>query len=91
MYINWLNWIIFIHDRILCTNIGVNKNPGESLNTMVNYHYHGENRFITRYLPYVLARELKATIVCMCFIRIHKHVILFHGIHNTIILVFYSW
>ena len=28
--------------------IGGNENSPDSLNIMVNYHYHGENRVITR-------------------------------------------
>ena len=47
MYINWSNWIIFVHDRICYTEIGGNKNHPDSLKLMVNYHYHGENRVIT--------------------------------------------
>ena len=31
--------------------MGGNKNSPNSLNIMVNYHYHGENRVITQYFP----------------------------------------
>ena len=53
MYINWFNWIIFIHDRICYTKIRGNKDSPDSLNAMVSYHYHGENRVTTRYLPFL--------------------------------------
>ena len=36
------------HYRICYMKIGVNKNSPNYLNVMVNYHYHGENRVITR-------------------------------------------
>ena len=48
MYINWFTWKIFFHDHIFYTKIGSNKNYPDSLNVMANYHYHGENRLITR-------------------------------------------
>ena len=48
MYMNWFTWIIFIHDRICYTKIGGNNNSPDYFNVMVNYHYHGENRVITR-------------------------------------------
>ena len=57
------SWIIFINDCIFILNglpgsyvfvivyviqkIGGIKNSPNSLNVMVNYHYHGENRVIT--------------------------------------------
>ena len=53
MYINWFTWIIFIHDCICYTKIGGNENYPDSLNVMVNYHYHRENRVITRQFPYM--------------------------------------
>ena len=56
--------IIFIHDSIciitgspglylfmilyVIKEIGGNKNSIDSLNVMINYHYHSENRLITR-------------------------------------------
>ena len=51
MYINWFTWIIFIHDSICYTKTEVNENYLDSLNVMVNYYYHGENRVITRQPP----------------------------------------
>ena len=61
------SWIIFIHDCIciltgshgsylfmivyVIQDIGGNENSPDSLNVMVNYHYHGENRIIARYFP----------------------------------------
>ena len=55
------SWIIFIKDCIyiyyfliivyIIQNIGGNENSPNSINVMVNYHYHGENRLITRQLP----------------------------------------
>ena len=50
---NCFTWIIFFHDCIFYTKIRGNENSPDSLNVMVNYHYHGENRVITRYLPYM--------------------------------------
>ena len=60
-------WIIFINDCIFILTVSPrlyifmivyviqkirgNENSPDSLNVMVNYHYHGENRLITRYLP----------------------------------------
>ena len=32
---------------------GGNKNSPDPLNVMVNYHYHSEKRFITRYFPFM--------------------------------------
>ena len=40
--------IIFIHDHICYIEIGGNKNSPDSLNVMVNYHCHSENRVPTR-------------------------------------------
>ena len=51
MYINWFTWIIFIHDHICYTKIGGNENSPYSLNVMVNWHYHDENRVITLQFP----------------------------------------
>ena len=34
--------------------IGVNNDDPNSLNVMVDYYYHGENRIITQYFPYML-------------------------------------
>ena len=48
VYINWSTWIIFIHYHICYTKIGVNENSPDSLNVMVNYNYHGENRVTNR-------------------------------------------
>ena len=48
MYINWFTWIIFF---IIVYAIEINEGKDNSpnfLNAMVNYHYHGENRVITR-------------------------------------------
>ena len=58
------SWIIFIHCCIciltgsprsylfmifyVIQEIGGNENSPDSINVMVNYHYHGENRVITR-------------------------------------------
>ena len=53
MYINWFAWILFINDSISYTKIGGNDNSTYSLNVMVYYHYHGENRLITRLLSYM--------------------------------------
>ena len=48
MYINWFSWIIYINDHICYIKNGGNDNSPDSLNVMVNYHYHGENSVITR-------------------------------------------
>ena len=37
-------------------NNGGNENSPDSLNGMVNYHYHGENRVITRSFPSMATR-----------------------------------
>ena len=39
--------------------IGGNNNSPNSLNIIVNYHYHGENRITTRYLPSMIILEDK--------------------------------
>ena len=39
MYINWFTWIS-PHDSICYTKIRGSKNSPNSLNVMVNYHYH---------------------------------------------------
>ena len=44
MYINWLNWMIFIHNYICYTKNGGKENFPDYLNVMVDYHYHGENK-----------------------------------------------
>ena len=48
MYINWFTWIISINDHKCYIKNGGNNNSPDSLNIMVNYHYHSENRVITR-------------------------------------------
>ena len=48
MYINWFTRIIYINDRICYIKNGGNENSPYSLNVMVNYHYHSENRVITQ-------------------------------------------
>ena len=48
MYIKFSVWVIFIRDYICYIKIGGNKNSPDSLNVMVNCHYHGENRVITQ-------------------------------------------
>ena len=47
MYINWFTWIIYINGHICYTKNGGNDNSPDSLNVMVNEHYHSENRVIT--------------------------------------------
>ena len=47
MYINWFTEIIFFMIVYVIQEIGDNENSPNSLNVMVNYHYHGENRVIT--------------------------------------------
>ena len=49
MYINWFDWILFFMIIYVIQKIGGKENSPDSLNIMVNYHYHGENRVITRY------------------------------------------
>ena len=44
MCINWVNWIVLFMIVYIIQNIGGNENSQDSLNIMVNYHYHGENR-----------------------------------------------
>ena len=46
--INWFTWILFINDFYVIQEIGGNDNYLDSLDVMVNYHYHIENRAITR-------------------------------------------
>ena len=48
MYINWFTRIIEIDDHICYNKNRGNENSPYSLNVMVNYHYHSENRVITR-------------------------------------------
>ena len=48
MYINWLTWIIFFMIVYVIPKIMGNKNSPNYLNIMVNYHYHGDKRVITR-------------------------------------------
>ena len=40
MYINWFTWIIFFMIVYVIQKIGGNNNSPNSLNVMVNYHYH---------------------------------------------------
>ena len=47
VYENWFICIIYINDHIFYIKNGGNKNAPDSLNVMVNYHYHSENRVIT--------------------------------------------
>ena len=42
----WFTRIIIFHDHICYTKIRVDKNSPNSLNLMINYHYHGKNRLI---------------------------------------------
>ena len=46
MYINWFTWVIFFMKVYVFQKIGGNKNDPNSLNVMVNYHHHGENKVI---------------------------------------------
>ena len=48
MYINWFTRIIFFMILHVIRKIGGNENSPNSLNVMVNCHYHGENRVITQ-------------------------------------------
>ena len=48
MYINWFDWIIFSMIVYVIQKLGGDKNYPNSLNVMVNYHCHGENRIIIR-------------------------------------------
>ena len=48
MYIDRFTWIVFFMIVYVIQKIGGNKNSPNSLNVMVNYHYHDENRVITR-------------------------------------------
>ena len=47
MYINWFTGVIFFMIVYVIQEIGGNENSPNSLNVMVNYHYHVENRVIT--------------------------------------------
>ena len=47
MYINWFTQIISINGHVCYTENGGNKNSPDSLNLMVKYYYHSENREIT--------------------------------------------
>ena len=51
MYINWFTWIIFFTIVHAIQKIGGDENSPNSLNIMVNYNYHGENRVITQVIP----------------------------------------
>ena len=55
MYFNWFAWIIFSMIAYIILKIRGNKNSPNSINVMVNYHYHGENRVINRQLPFMPA------------------------------------
>ena len=59
MYINWFTRIIFICDPICYTKSVGNENAPDSLNVMVNYHYHCENMVTTRQLPYMVQATLR--------------------------------
>ena len=48
MYINRFTWIIFFMITYVIQKIGGNKNSPNSINVMVNYYYHSENRAIKR-------------------------------------------
>ena len=50
MYINWFTRIISINDNICYIKNWGNESSPDSLNIMANYHYHSENRVITRQL-----------------------------------------
>ena len=47
----FLTWVIFFMIIYVIRKIGGNDNSPNYLNVMVNYHYHGEKRVITRRLP----------------------------------------
>ena len=63
--------MIFIHDRICYTKYWGNKNSLDSLNVMVNYHYHGENRVITRYFSSMVVGTIVPYIMLL-----HSHKLL---------------
>ena len=44
---NWFACIMFIYDHICYTKVGGNKNSPDSLNIMINYYHHDENRVST--------------------------------------------
>ena len=48
MYINWFTRINILMIIYVILNNGGNENSPYFLNVMVNYHYHSENRVITR-------------------------------------------
>ena len=49
MYTNWFAWIIYFFMIVyVIRKTGGNKNDQNSLNVMVNYHYHRKNRIITQ-------------------------------------------
>ena len=45
--------------------IGGNKNSPDSLNVMVNYHYHGENRVIFPVIPIYSMNDLDICSFCI--------------------------
>ena len=51
MYNNWFNWIIFFIILYLIQKNWGNENSPDSLNVMLNYRYHGENRLIAQKFP----------------------------------------
>ena len=51
MYINWFTLIIFFMIVYVKQKIGGNDNSPNSLNVMVNLHYHSENRAATGRIP----------------------------------------
>ena len=48
MYINCFTWIIFFTIVYVIQKFEGNENPPNSLKVMANYHYHSENRVLTR-------------------------------------------
>ena len=50
---NWFNWIIFFVIVCVIPKIGDNKNSLDSLNVLVNYHFHSKNRVITLQFPFM--------------------------------------
>ena len=63
MYINWFTRIICIDGHICYTKKRGNENSPDSLNVMVNYHYHGESKLITQLLSSMpVARYIITTI-----------------------------
>ena len=53
-------------------NNGGNDNSPDSLNVMVNYHYHGENKVITQQFP-----SMKYTYPIITSYQVGKFVIMF--------------